>query len=540
MHFFTEKEKEVIFWTWLTYIILNKKQGENAMKFNHESQPIGLFENIYESTAEQSLDADINLPDYCPEIQRILKCVVNANVCSVHNNSGRVTTDANAVVRLIYVGDNGKTAAFEQTYPLQKIVESNNITSDSAVSVRINTDYVNCRAVNPRRVDIRAMLTFVFKAIKKRNENVLCSVQGAGIQTLSKKHMLASLAGLCEKSFAMSEVIEIGENKEPVSQIINVFAVANADDIKIISNKALVKGELTLKIHYFAEENGAVECVEHSMPISQILEIDGINENDISGIRLTVSSCEAIPKADSSGEIRLIDLNAVVSAFMTVFEESEINLISDAYSTEYDVKTACKNIEALEFNDKIETSFTNKVILESIGVSVNNVVAAWCSDIKYGFSAKENQCVINGTYQATVIYKDSDNQTGIIQKSVDFEYTHKLNYPAERINCYGSVALSACSCAVTGDSRLEMKTEINISILALSCQNKKYISSIEILNENSKKDSACALTVYFCDKNESVWNIAKKYNTTVEAIINENDLKTDCIENGGMILIPSA
>ena len=85
-----------------------------------------------------------------------------------------------------------------------------------------------------------------------------------------------------------------------------------------------------------------------------------------------------------------------------------------------------------------------------------------------------------------------------------------------------------------------MKTEINISILALSCQNKKYISSIEIMNENSKKDSACALTVYFCDKNESVWNIAKKYNTTVEAIINENDLKTDCIENGGMILIPSA
>lgn len=510
------------------------------MKLNLDTQPIGLFENIYESTAEQSLDADINLPDYCPEIQRILKCVVTANVCSVHNNSGRVTTDANAVIRLIYVGENGKTSAYEQTYPLQKIVESNNITSDSAVSVRINTDYVNCRAVNPRRVDIRAMLTFVFKAMKKRSENILCHASGAGIQTLANKHTFASLTGICEKPFSMSEVIEIGENKQPVFQIINVFAVANAGEVKIISNKALIKGELSLKIHYFAEENGAVECVEHSMPISQIIEIDGIGETDISGIRLAVCSCEAVPKADSSGDIRLIDLNAVISAFMAVFEEADVNIISDAYSTEYDLKTVCKNIDILECNDKIETSFTNKVIFESIGVSVNNVIAAWCSDIKYAFTVKDNNCVINGSYQATVIYKDTDNQTGIIQKSVDFDYSHKLKNNAERINCHGSVSLSACSCAVTGDSRLEMKTEITASVLVLSCSNKKYISSVEILNETCKKENNCALTVYFCDKGENVWNIAKKYNTTVDAIMCENELKSDCVENGGMLLIPSA
>ena len=508
--------------------------------FNNESQPIGLIENIFESTAEQSLDADINLPDYCPDIQRILKCFVVANINSVHNNSGRVTTDADAVVRLIYVGDNGKPTSYEQSYPIQKIIESGNITTEAAVNVKINVDYVNCRAVNPRRVDIRAMLTFVFRAFRKRAENILCNLSGSGIQTLNNKCNVASLTGICEKAFSMSEIIEVGENKPPIFQIINVFAAADSTEVKIISNKALIKGDLSIKIYYFAEENGAVECVEHSMPISQIVESEGISENNMCAIRLNVNSCEAMPKADSSGDIRLIDFNAVISSFMNVFEETEVNFISDAYSTEYDVKTSCKNIEIHEYNDKIATTFTNKIIFESIGVSVNNVLAAWCSDIKYSCSAKDNNCIINGTYQATVLYKDSENQTGIISKSVDFDYTHKLRNNTERIKCFGDVFLTGCSCSVTGDSRLEMKTEINASVIIHSCTNKRYISSVEALNDSKKKENSCALTVYFSEKGESVWDIAKKYNTTVDAVVCENELKSEYIENGRMLLIPSA
>lgn len=508
------------------------------MKFNNETQSVGLFENICDSTSEQSLDADINLPDYCPEIQRILKCNVIPNISSVHNNSGRITADVNAVVRLIYVGDNGKTTSFEQSYPIRKIMESDSITTDSAVNVKINSDYVNCRAVNSRRVDIKAMLTFVFKVYNKRTENILCHASGAGIQTLRNKYNIASLTGLCDKQFSMSEVIEVGENKKPVFQILNIFSVADLNEVKIISNKVLVKGDLRIKIHYLTEDNDTVECIEHSMPVSQIIEADGVNESDLCSIRLEVCSCEAIAKSDSSGEIRLIELNAVLNAFLSSFSETDINLISDAYSTENEVKSNFKNMELLEYNDKIETVFTNKVTLESIGVSVNNVIAAWCSDIKYKFVSKENKCIINGSYVATVIYKDADNQTGMIQKSVEFDYLHKIKNASERILCFGSVSLSGCSCSVTGDSVIEMKTEINASVLILSASIRKYISSIDVTDENYDKGESCALTVYFCDKGENVWNIAKKYNTTVEAVMLENNMKSDCIENGGMILIP--
>ena len=510
------------------------------MNFNCETQKLGFCESVFESTAEQSLDADITLPDYCPEIQRILKCNVAVNVISVSNMSGRIKAEAQAVVRLLYVGENGKSAAYEQSYPLEKFIESDRVTSDAAVSVTVNTDYVNCRAVNSRRIDIRGMLTFIFKVKNRREENILCHADGAGIQLMQEDFNFAAMKGICEKAFTLSEVIEPSDKTHPISQIINVSPCALASEIKIINNKALIKGDCSVKIYYISENSSTIESIEHSMPISQIIELDGINDTCICSLRMNVTSCDAAAKADSSGDMCLIDLNARISAFMIAFEETPLSLITDAYSTEYEVKNTFKNIELLEYNDKFNTNFTNKVVFESIGVSVDCVLAVWCSDIKYAFTAKDDKCVISGTYQATVVYKDTEGKIGIIQKPVDFDYSSKLSKKPERIVCHGSAVISACSCAVTGDSRLELKTEICVSAIVLSTYMKKYVSTIDINEDIVKFDKSCALTIYFCDKGESLWDIARRYNTTVNAIMAENDLSVNFAEKAGMMLIPGA
>ena len=508
------------------------------MNHNKTTQRIGFIDSIHESTAEQSLDADIILPDYCPEISKILKCTVIPNISSTTNNAGRITTDASASVRILYLGENGNFASYEQNYPIQKHIESDKISSDSAVTVNLKTDYANCRAVNSRRIDVRAMMTFTFKINNKRTESILTAIDGAGIQTISDELSVASLCGMNERAFTLSEVIEIPENKSSVSRIINVDSSAILSELKIINNKALIKGDCNLKIYYISDETAAVEFVEHIIPISQILELDGLTDNCKTNVTLKICLCETTPKSDSSGNMRLIDFNARINAFITAFDEIPVSLITDAYSTNCEIKNTYKNIELLKFNDKFDTIFTNKVVLESIGVSVNCVTAVWCSDIKYTFASKDDKCLISGTYQANIIYKDNDNKTGIIQKPVDFDYSVKMNEKSDRIVCYGTVQLLSCSCAAVGDSRLEMKTELSSSGIILSNLSYKYISNFEFINENKTKDN-CALTIYFSDKGETLWNIAKKYSTTVEAIQNENNYPNEIIEEKCMLLIPA-
>ena len=150
----------------------------------------------------------------------------------------------------------------------------------------------------------------------------------------------------------------------------------------------------------------------------------------------------------------------------------------------------------------------------------------------------KNNLLLNGTYQANVLYRDSDGKTEIIQKSVDFEYSSVSDINSDNLICHGSVQIIACSCSVIGDSKLELKTEINVTGIVLSRINKKIINSISVDENSAKKNKSCALTIYFCNDGEDVWNIARKYNTTVEAVMNENDLTDRIISKGRMMLIP--
>ena len=508
------------------------------MNFKTDRKILGICENAFETTAELSLEADLNLPDYCPEIQRILKCCVTPHINSVQNASGRVTVQGNAEIKLIYVGDNGKIAAFEQNYPIQKFCENNNLTSDCAVSAKINVNYVNCRAVNSRRVDVRTMLTFVFGAKKKREENILCCAEGAGVQTVEENCNFASLTGVCEKMFSLNEVIEIEKDRNPVLQILNVSSSAVATEIKVINNKALVRGECAVKIYYISENDNAVENIEHSMPISQIIEMDGVDENSFTALKLSVCSSQALTKVDSSGDMKLIDISVNISANMTAFEEQKISFIKDAYSTDFEMQSVTKSFELLSKNDSFNTSFTNKVVLESIGVSVDCVLCVWCSDLKYAFSTKDKKCLLGGTYSANVIYKDAEGKIDIIQKTVDFEYLLKTAEEAERNVCFGDVTISGCACNVAADSRLDFKTEISISGIVLSSTIIRYISNIDINEASPKQCDNSALTVYFSEKGEKLWDIARRYNTTVQAIASENDINEDYINEERMILIP--
>ena len=73
---------------------------------------------------------------------------------------------------------------------------------------------------------------------------------------------------------------------------------------------------------------------------------------------------------------------------------------------------------------------------------------------------------------------------------------------------------------------------MSASATVFSNKTKKYVSSVEIAGEREKNMKPCALTIYFCNSGENLWNIAKHYSTTVDAIMAENSIEKDVFENG--------
>ena len=52
------------------------------------------------------------------------------------------------------------------------------------------------------------------------------------------------------------------------------------------------------------------------------------------------------------------------------------------------------------------------------------------------------------------------------------------------------------------------------------------------------KDTGASLTIYYASEGEPLWDIARKYYTSVNAIKRENDISEDKVPTNSMLLIP--
>ena len=87
---------------------------------------------------------------------------------------------------------------------------------------------------------------------------------------------------------------------------------------------------------------------------------------------------------------------------------------------------------------------------------------------------------------------------------------------------------------------MDVRIELTVTASIFEMVEKKVVTQISMMEDQPKKTAASALTIYYCDAGESVWDIAVRYNTTVQAIMGENQLADETVPEKCMLLIPSA
>ena len=74
-------------------------------------------------TCEQSIDAAFSLPDYYPEVSKILKCIAEINVQTRQVRDGRVEIGGQAVLTLVYSDGDNSVNSFVHNCPFTKSLQ---------------------------------------------------------------------------------------------------------------------------------------------------------------------------------------------------------------------------------------------------------------------------------------------------------------------------------------------------------------------------------------------------------------------------------
>lgn len=494
------------------------------------------LKTISDNSVEECVEADFSLPEYMPEILRIVKSVAEPKINSCRLVGERVTVDGVCELRMIYTAEDGCLYSFTQTRPFTRHCESTSFENADDVTARASVSYVNCRATSTKRAEIKAGVVIKVTAFIGENEDVVSLAEKGCIEEKSMPVRAMSLGCRKTRSFSMSDTFSLAV---PSAFIISTRAAACCTDIKKISNKIMVKGDAVVEVCYVnAQDKSCTESVKHNLPINQILEFEGMEERFTGNVTLNVTAVDVVQKNESDGIGGAFDISLCVDASASMWEEKELLVISDAYAVGANVELKRSPYSFFSALDEIRDTFIFKesfgVSGEGVGGIIDSVGEITSADVKY-----ENGCVsVCGTLSLSLLIKDTSGSFSSVNKVLDYKYERKADYNNADIYSVPDVVLTAVDCGVNGNSHIDVRCEMRIVATVFA---KTSIDAVTDIVESelpvARKNSA--VTVYFPQNEESLWSIARRYNTTVSAIATENDLEGDTTGDLKMIFIPA-
>ena len=494
---------------------------------------------IYDKTAEETVTADINLPDYLPDIVRIISSEMSAGITSCTAASEKVTADGTAVIRILYCCEEGKLHCITQNRDFSLRFDIPGLTAADCVSVSAVTDYLNCRAASQRKAEINGKLSVPLRVTRKTETQVLGAAQNDSIQMLSQSTLISSLTGIAEKTISLSDVFEIPAGSQDIAAVTSAKAYVTVTDIKQISGKVMIRGEFYLDIAYITQgEAQAIAHIKHNLPVNQIIETQGVTENSVCDTDVRVLGVDVQVRAKTDNTMRLIDLSAVLGVNVRAYETQEISVVTDAYCTTCVTQPQYSNARFTLRTGRIDDVYVMREQLDVSSVHVADVSDISCTPDAVNIAFENGRARIDGSLKVKALVTDTQAQTVSIERTADFYCDYPVDATLDSNTGECTVAVAACDSIIISPEKLEIRAELLVHLTTFGLTEERIVTDIAVTGERESRAVGAAVTVYFPSEGERLWDIAKRYNTTVEAIRLENELHDDIQAKEGMMFIP--
>ncbi len=495
-------------------------------------------ENIFCDTLEQAIDVDFTLPDYCSDISKIFKCKAVVRIISKGISGKNITVDGNVCITLLYCDKDNKLCSYEYLYPFNKIKEMSEEVSEANITVCAKCDYINCRAVTGRKVDIHGAASLNIRVFKRCSNQIVSDYDGDNVE-LKRVTAPATVPMVYrEKYLAIEEEIAIGNNASPITNVLRTDVAPMVTDCKVLNDKAVVKGEMALTVLYCAENLKAPQILKTTLPFSQIVEMQGMTELCECDIKPEIATLEIRPFAIAGGECRNFEVNAKLLLKCESYCVNEIAVIEDAFSTKFKTELTKKSLVFNRICDNISQNCHIKKNVE-LAENIATVVDVWCEVQSKKVWFQDEKICLNATIVASMLVCDDQDNVFFYEKPIDFEWSCENTCNSDNLSFEPTIEVTSVGFTILNASCIEIRTEIALTGAVYEKSDINLLTDLEVCTD---KPCGCnkkgGMVICFTLNDETLWSIARKYNASIEELIKINELENEDISGKKLLLVP--
>lgn len=491
-----------------------------------------------------TLDEDINVPDTKKDIGKIICSKSNVALENVNYMEKKVGVTGSCNYTLLYATDEEKPGVdnLMGTLPFQENLNVDQADAGDNVKCQAYVEDFTVRVINSRKISVKMVINVVIQMENVYDEEIACDVLDSEVKTLKSNMNYAGIALNGNDLFRVKEEFELPRNKPDVNRILWRDVELRSRQVRLLPDGFSIKGELSVFILYDTFEEGGFEWYETVIPFAGRIDYPGIEEEMISDIVLTLTGSNVELKTTEDGEDRQICVEAEINMDIRVYEEKSMCYLADLYSLKENLvpiranakyeQILIKNNAKCRIGDKVRMKSSDSRILQICGVE---------GDVHMDeVLTQEDGVLVEGAVSVVIIYVTSDDHNPVATIKSDIPFSQKIEVNGADSNMVYTIRpnIEQLSATVLGNDEIEVRGFVNLDAMVLKQVETGFITGANVEDEDvSWLTDFPGIIGYIANSEEALWDIAKKYRTSVEKIKSINNINSEVLRKGEKILV---
>lgn len=499
-----------------------------------------------QTSLQLTLDDDFNVPDAKPDIYKIIKEQGTVKINDVKMSNGKLMVNGALNFNVLYLSDENARPLHNMSgeIPFDELIHMDDAcTGDDAV-VNWELEDMTTGLINSRKLSVKAIVCLTVLVEDLYDEATAVGIEDDGDTQFQNKTITVTDVAVDKRdTYRVKDQIHLPANKGNISEILYSEVELRNVEVRLLEDKFAVKGEVLVFFIYAGEsEDNPVDYYEAEIPFSTTIDCNGCTEDMIDNITFTIAgkNLEVVPDAD--GEERIVDVEVVIEMAIKMYDEEDLELLSDVYSPYKELvpvmkeahyeSLLVKNNSKVRANDRIRITAGQPEILQICHAS---------GDVKVDdIEVVDNGLEVNGVVEVQILYICPDDKRPLnsIKGMVPFSQTIEARGINPESIYRIKPSLEQLSVMALDGEEMEVKAGVGLSTIVFNSLTEPIIADVQEYElDYNKLKNMPSMVGYVVKNNDSLWSIAKKYYSTVDKLKELNDLAEDTVKPGDKLLI---
>lgn len=503
------------------------------------------FEQLLrENSSNAVLKDEYLIPDTHPDVQEILTVEARPVITSKDIIGDKIVIEGKVEYTVIYLAkEDGLTAnSVNYAQNFASNIDLNQGENRVICEAECNVDHIDAHIMNERKISIQGVITIEWELYKSNEFEFVKDIEGSDeVEALKKTETINKINAAQDIELMGKTTIRVGMDKPQIGKIIKCSPMLHKKEVKIVDDKVYLSCYCKLNILYKGDDSKDIIPLEDDIYLSKEEEIQGVTPDMIPTVSYEIANNNLMLEEDDLGEVRIINDELMIKANVKIFSKENIDTIKDAYSTKclLGLQKNEHDVGILQGVNNTEAIVKHNIQLKENDLRPEHIITANGTVILTDKQILKDRIVVEGIIKVDVLYRttDDDKYLANIKAEVPFSAMIDILGADENMKSIVKAALESMEAFVEGNS-IAIKATVILHGKILYEMSKEFISDI-VEEEGEVPQRKASITIYVVGDGDTLWDLAKKYNTTVDDLIKVNKVEEpEHIKQGCKLIIP--